>query len=1005
MKNNYSRLKWVALIILGGILFFLSQSVIAATAKTSKFQQQEISGIVSDQNGIPIPGVTITVKNTNKGVVTNLDGEYEITAPTNSTLVFSYIGFKKQEVTVDGREEISVQLEEDISALGEVKINAGYYNTTKRESTGNISRVTAEEIELQPVVSPIQALQGRMAGVSVVQNNGIPGTASQIQIRGQNSLRTSFENNGNLPLYIIDGVPIDSGPIHSFSGMTTSTTTGLDPLNTLNLSNIQSIEVLKDADATAIYGSRGANGVILITTKDGENFEQRTKISARLSTGVSEVPRFLDLLNTQDYLTLREEAFINDGATPTPTNAEDLLVWGQDRNTDWQEKLIGGTAETTNANLSISGGNRSTSFQLSSGFFKTGTVFPGDFGYKKLSTGLSLNHRNDNERFSARLSVNYGVDENNQFNSTNFVSNALSLPPNAPELYDDEGNLNWENSTWTNPLAATLNTSMANSQQMISNLGLSYKLSNSLLFKTSAGYTMLSSDELVKNPVEAYDPRLWDRARARSTNSITNRNSWILEPQLVYESNLGELALNALVGATFQESRSKNLRMSGVGFSNEKLVGNMASAESVFVLDNREINYKYNAIFARLGLNFKDRYLLNLTGRRDGSSRFGPEKRFANFGAIGGAWIFSESKGFQETLPWLSFGKLRGSYGVTGNDQIQDYGYLDTYSPTPAPGGLYPTQLVNPDYSWESNKKLEAAMELGFIEDRVRLQVSWYRNRSSNQLVGYSLPAITGFNSVQANLPATVENTGFEIEGSSINIQSKNFRWETSFNLTIPETKLVAFPEIEETAYANIYRVGEPLSISLLYRFNGIDPTTGLYIVDDINQDGRYNFEDRVVIKDLGRQFYGGIQNQLNYKDLSFSFLLEFIGQDGSKTYRGAPGGMANVFQEDFDNRWQDPGESSATQKASQATLSNQAYNNAINSEFFLSDASFVRLKSLALSYRLPFSKRFVNFSRIYLQGQNLLTFTNYKGLDAQVPGTRELPALRTISAGLEFNF
>lgn len=1006
MKNNYKRLKMVALVFVAVLLAMLAFSATAKAASINYSPQQEIeiSGTVNDENGLPVAGATVALEGLNRGTITDMDGNFTLFAPSNAVLVISYLGFTTQKIPIQNRNEIDIIMEQDVDALGEVKINAGYYNTTERERTGSISRVKGEEIELQPVVSPLQALQGRMAGVSIVQKTGIPGTASQLQIRGQNSLRTSFENNGNLPLYIIDGVPIDSSPLHSFSGITSSTSTGLDPLSTLNVSNIESIEVLKDADATAIYGSRGANGVILITTKDGRKYNQDTKFSGRIYSGISEVGKFLDLLNTEDYIQLREEAFENDELTPTATNGQDLLLWDQNRYTDWQKTLFGETAETTNANVSISGGNSNTAFQMSGGYFKTGSVFPGDFGYNKWTSGLSLNHRNKDNRFKAQLSLNYGVDKNNQFNSAGFVSSAMLLSPNAPALYNEEGSLNWENSTWVNPLAVTLNTSTANIQQFISNLGLSYEFVDGLLLKMNAGYTALNHDELVKNPVGAYDPRLWDRAQARSSHSLTTRNSWIIEPQIDYQTELGNLKIDALIGATFQERNTKNLRSSGVGYSNEKLVGNLDAAGAVYVSDNREILYRYNAIFARLGFNFHDRYLLNFTGRRDGSSRFGSGKRFANFGAIGAAWIFSDEKLF-ENASWLSFGKFRGSYGITGNDQIQDYGYLDTYSPTPAPGGLYPTQLVNPDYSWESNKKLEAALEMGFLKDRIRFQLSWYKNRSSNQLVGYNLPAITGFNSVQANLPATVQNTGLEIEASVIALQSSNWRWQTSLNLSIPETRLVAFPGIEESTYANSYLVGEPLSISRLYRFTGVDPDTGLYTVEDANESGAIDFEDRIVTRDLGRQYFGGLQNQMNYKNFSFSFLLEFVAQDGLETYRSAPGRRSNTFQSDFDNRWQSPGDSNVTQKASQAFASSSAFSIAGMSDYFISDASFVRLKSLALSYQIPWETKLFNSSRIFLHGQNLYTFTDYEGLDPQNPGSMSLPELRTITAGLEINF
>ncbi|UAB84851.1 SusC/RagA family TonB-linked outer membrane protein [Zunongwangia sp. SCSIO 43204] len=999
MKNNY---KCYNIAVLIPLLYIFFQLGTGKVYSQNNQNQQTISGIINDQDRLPLPGVNVLIKGSSTGTMSDMDGYYSLRASIGDTLVYSYVGYQtlEKELTPGFIGDLIMQPATD--ALSEVVINAGYYNTTERERTGNIARVTGKDIELQPVTSPIEALQGRMAGVSIVQRTGIPGTASQIQIRGQNSLRTTFENDGNLPLYIIDGVPIDSGPINSFSGMTTSSLTGIDPLNSLNLANIKSIEVLKDADATAIYGSRGANGVILITTKQGENFNQKTKINARISTGISEVSDFLDLLGTEDYIQLREEAFTNDGVSPTASNAEDLVLWNRNRETDWQEVLIGGTAETTNANINISGGNQTTAFQLSGGYFQTGTVFPGNFGYEKISTGISLNHKTKNNKLQLGLSINYGLDKNNQFNSANFLS-GITLSPNAPELYNQVGSLNWENSSWTNPLAVTLNKSTATTRQLISSMRVLYKITKDIEFTTSAGYTMLDNNELVKNPVEAYDPEVRDRAAARSSHSFTDRSSWIIEPQLNYNRTFSNWNLNALIGTTFQQRKTQNLRMSAVGYADNHLVGNLAAADAVYVSNNQDILYRYNAIYTRLGLQFRKRYLLNLTGRRDGSSRFGPNKRFANFGAIGGAWIFSEEN-LLNNLSWLSFGKLRGSYGITGSDQIQDYGYLDTYSATPAPGGLYPTQLVNPEYSWETNNKLEFGFELGFWDDQLRFQWSWYRNRSSNQLVGYSLPSITGFNSVQANLPATVENTGLEIEGTATIHQSDKWSWVSSFNLTFPNNKLISFPGIEETSYANIYRVGEPLSTRILYRFQGVDPQTGLYTVEDVNDDGNYDYEDRIVNKSIERRAFGGLQNQLSYENFSINFLMEFVFQEGSKVYRTAPGRMSNVLQQDFDNRWQSAGDTGTFQKPSQLSASNRAYSNAFNSDFGISDASFLRLKSLNLSYNLPVARSQFQAISLYIQAQNLFTLTKYKGLDPQIPGSTVLPALRTITAGLDIN-
>src|SRR5690606_16146041 len=488
--------------------------------------------------------------------------------------------------------------------------------------------------------------------------------------------------------------------------------------------------------------------------------------------------------------------------------------------------------------------------------------------------------------------------------------------------------------------------------------------------------------------------------------SFVKRLSWIIEPQIQYERNFGKLNLETLAGLTFQNSQNYLLLSVGTGYSDENLIGNLAAADEVQVNVNKNIEYNYNAIFGRLGLNWDKRYFINLTGRRDGSSRFGPNKRFANFGAIGSAWIFSEEEFIKRLLPFLSFGKLRGSYGTTGSDQIPDYGYLDTYESTPGPGGLYPTQLTNPDYSWEVNKKLETALQLGFIKDRINLGINWYKNRSSNQLVGYPLPAITGFTSVQANLPATVQNTGWEIALSTINFNTKDFSWQTFLNLTFPETELVAFKNLDQTSYRNKYKVGQPLNIALLYQYDGIDPETGLYKVKDLNEDGKYDFDDRAIIKNLGKKYYGGISNNIVYKGLSLQFLFEFVKQDNYAHLSAltAPGTYGNKST-DVLHAWTGSENVTDIQKLSQLTTANLAYSNAIKSNLTIGDASFLRLKTLSLSYQLPpgFLSRYnIKKCNLFIHTQNLFTITNYKGLDPQ--GGQVIPPLQTVTCGIKLN-
>ena len=995
MKNNYSRFTIIALITI--ILFLYAITVKGYGAEKEIYFQTTISGKVVDQEGLPIPGVAVNIKNSNNGTVTNLSGTYNIEAAPNATLVFSYLGFKKQEVPVKGRSQMNITLMEDVTSLDEVEINAGYYNTTRRESTGNISRVTAEEIEMQPVVSPLQALQGRMAGVEVIPGGDQPGMAPTIRIRGRNSLR----EEGNYPLYIIDGVPINSTPIESNSLLGT---TGIDPLSTLDLSSIQSIEVLKDADATAIYGSRGANGVVLITTKQGNYTDRGLQFSTY--TGVSWMPRRMDLLNTEEYLQLRRIAFENDGVEPTASNAPDLVVWDQERYTDWQEFFFGGTSAIQDINLATSGGNETTFYRLNGSYYKQGTIYPGDYDYQKVTGGLDLNHRSHDKKLRLNLKLNYGLDQISSVGDIDLGRNIFSLPPNAPPVFNDDGSLQWQG--WAeaglnNPFTGFFNTSETGSNNLLSSLYINYEILPGLKLRSNFGYNLFQSRELLKRPKKSYDPASWDQINNSSSHLDHFTDSWIIEPQVVYDRKIGKMNMNAILGGSFQERSTASKGINAEGYVAESLIGNLSAAERILESTSENLEYRYAAIFGRLGLDLNKKYFLNLTGRRDGSSRFGPGKRFANFWAVGGAWIFSEAPVFNpEGI--LSYGKLRASYGTSGSDHIGDYQYLDAYEATPGPGGLYPTQLYNPDYSWEVNKKLEAAIDLGFFKDRLNIGLSWYENRSSNQLVGYGLPAITGFRSVQANLPATVENSGVEAEISTTNIEHRNFSWRTSLNITVPKNELIEYPGIELSSYANTYRVGEPLSISLLYTYEGLDPETGFYKVRDVNEDDRYDYNDRVVVQHTGREYFGGITNDFSYKNFSLQFLVDFVKQEGDLELfnAGRLGNQREAVLIALD-------ENRHFQQISASSLANTSYLRVLESTFPIVDASFIRLRSLTLSYNLPISEKMgigIQNGKLFLNGQNLYTLTSYEGMDPEMPrGGMQFGNLRTITGGLQVQF
>ncbi|RAV27717.1 SusC/RagA family TonB-linked outer membrane protein [Sinomicrobium soli] len=969
--------------------------------------QQLVSGTVTTTEGQPLPGVNIIVKDRGHGTMSDENGAWSIRAAVGEILVFSFVGFKTREYMVEQSNTLDVVMEEDVNTLDEVVVNAGYYKVKDRERTGSIARVSGEDIELQPIVSPLETLYGRMAGVEISQQDGMPGSAPIIRIRGRNSLR----DDGNYPLYIIDGVPVNSKPIETDIGVRQGNLlmNNLDPLSTLNISDIESVEVLKDADATAIYGSRGANGVILITTRRGIGWNKKTQIEARWYTGIGQVERKMKLLNTEQYVEIREAAMTNAEKIPDGTNAPDIILWNTNRYTDWQEELLGGTASINNVNLSAYGGNSTTSFRINGSLQSQGNVFPEEMRNKRLTVGASISQRSENKKLGLDLKINYGIGLNESMAVNDIVNAAYKLLPNAPPLYNEDGSLHWEE--WLllnmdNPLAGKHSPVNTETHNIISNLMVSYKLFQGFIVKSSFGYTRMTNEILGKNFIDRLAPPLREGADHVMRKGFQKRLSWIIEPQITYGTTLGEGTLNTLVGVTFQKNESDRFGVVGTGFASESLVGDLRSAESYMITGVGSNEYKYNAIFGRIGYDYQKKYLINFTGRRDGSSRFGPGRRFSNFWAIGGAWIFTEEPFVKNYLPFLSFGKLRGSYGTTGSDNVGDYQYLDAYQSTDGPGGLYPTRLFNPDFVWEENRKLEAAIELGFFKDHINIGLSWYRNRSSNQLINYPLPAMTGFTSVTANSPATVQNTGWEMEVSTLNIQNKNLRWHTAFNISFSKNRLISFPNIEQSSYASLYMVGYPLETTPRFKFIGTNPETGFYEVEDVNQDGRYDQEDMIIRKTRGRQYYGGISNSISYKGFQCNFLIDFIKQKNHKGLPftdGAPGvsGWYNNRSIQEYEAWKN-GEMYI--EDSPAFYSTYLIANRSDVLGWV-DSSFIRLKTLSLSYDLPkiwLDNSGISALRIFISAQNLITITSYPGVNLESPPLIALPPLRMVTGGVQ---
>jgi len=970
----------------------------------------QITGTVTEASTqAPMAGVNVIVKGTTNGAATDAAGKYSLSAEDNDILVFSYIGYTSVEFPVNGRSVINIVLQEDTKSLNEVVINAGYWQVREKEQTGSISRLTAETIEKQPVSNPLQALQGRMAGVYIQQNTGMPGGAMKIQIRGQNSLRDGTDGlvNGNLPLYLIDGVPFTSTSLTSSA--ISGSIAGGNPLSTINPNDIESIEVLKDADATAIYGSRGANGVVLITTKQAN--AGKSKLDMDFYQGVGKVAHFMDMLSTPEYVTMRKEGFKNDGVTPGVSNATDLLVWDTTRYTNWQKEFIGGTANVTNGNISFSSGGNNTRFVLAGGYYREGTVFPGDHTFQRGTARLNVHHNSTDNRLQINTTINLTLS-NSDIPSTDFTRLAVTLSPNAPALYDDEGNLNWADGTWTNPLA-TLERKYSNrTNNLVTNISFGYEVLKGLRIKTNFGYTTMNVEENTTNPISSKDPQYASTTTGFSNFGYGKVRTWILEPLMDYNRTIGHGEFSALIGGTFQQSVQENQSMEGYGYTNDALLENLSAASTIVVGANDASEYKYTAAFARVNYNWKEKYIINLTGRRDGSSRFGPGNQFANFGAIGAAWIFS-SESFLGKSDWFSFGKLRMSYGTTGSDAIGNYQYLETFVTTRYPyagsSGLALNRLANPEYSWETNKKSEAGLELGFWKGRLNLSASYYLNRSGNQLVGLPLPLMTGQSSVQFNLPAVVENKGLELMINTRNIDKARFGWTTSVNFTLPKNKLLEFPSIEKfPAYQAKYDVGNSIFTYKGYEFGGVNPETGYYQVINQNEDNQFNALDYVGLKLKAQQYYGGISNTLRLGSVEVDFLFQFVKQKGFAYQQsfGYPGTISNqpdiVMQ-----RWQQAGDVTGIQRFAATDPTSAAiiaYYRQVSSDNIIQDASFIRLKNASVSWTFPkpwLTKTKLQQARIFIQGQNLLTFTDYIGLDPETQNSVVVPPLRMITAGV----
>ncbi|MDD2791788.1 MAG: SusC/RagA family TonB-linked outer membrane protein [Sediminibacterium sp.] len=962
----------------------------------------DIWGKVTDESGKPVVGASVMVKGANKGTITNNDGDFMLTGvDTKAILVISAINIEKIEIAVNNKTNVgNIIVRSKVDELDKIIIRA-YGTTTKRMNTGSISKITSEDIAKQPIADPLSALSGRVSGLQIRQFSGMPGSYQAVQLRGRNSIA-----NGNDPLYIVDGVPFPSSILNSTfvgGGVVSS------PLSNLNPSEIESIEVLKDADATAIYGSRGANGVILITTKAGNSGKPQTNI--RVYTGAGKISRTMKMLNTSQYLAMRREAFSNDGVVTTATNAKDLLLWDTTRYTDWQKTLIGETMHQTNADISVSGGTSQTQFSFGGSYYKETPTIPGNFSMQKYSTNVTVGHSSKNGAISLQLSTRYLFNHKVLPGGDGDITRMITLAPVAPALFKTDGSLNWENSTWENPFLNVYQVFTSNSENFITNLNLNVRITKNLRFKFSGGYDRLSTVDHQAQPMSSLNPSFNQTGSARFGNrSIANL---IGEPQISYEPKFNNANFLFTAGASFQSSQDNGLFQSAKGYTSDALINSIRAAATITTSSETKINYRYIGFFAHANYDYRKKYIVSATVRRDGSSRYGENSRFANFGSLGIGWIIS-SENFMKQQTVVSFAKLRASAGVTGNDQIGDYKYMDLYSP-----GIYPylgtttfspAQLFNNDYSWEKVKKYQVGADLGLWNNRVLVTANYYNNITENQLVSYPLPTLSGFSGILRNIPAVIRNNGIELEISATILSRKTFNWEISGNMTFPHNKLVSYQGLENSTYANRYVIGHPLSIFKKFEYTGVDPLTGVYTFNDFDNDGRITSpNDSKSIINTSQDFYGGLENTFRIGKVTASMLFSFAQELNGENYLSffsRPGLMVNQPDIVF-ARWQKPGDITGVQRFSISNATaNTAFSNYRQSNAAYSNASYIRLRNIYVAYDInsdKLRKKSILDFKLFVQCQNLFTITGFYGLDPE--SKTALPPNKMITGGIQIKF
>ena len=1007
------------------ILILLSTGIFAQS-------QVKVTGVVTDTSGEEMPGVNISIKGTTIGTITDLYGKFSINAPDKSSvLTASFIGYKKKEFKVGNQTTIKIVLEEDAQALDEVVISAGYTEVKRRDFTGAAGKANLTDMMKTPIASFDQALAGRIAGVQVSSNEGMPGSAFNIVVRGNNSLTQS-----NAPLYVIDGFPVEDANAAA-----------------INPSDIESLDILKDASATAIYGARGANGVVIITTKKG--VAGKATVTYNGSFSVQKISNKLDMLDPYEFVKLQTEVRTKaemDKTYFSPLGegknqvVRDLDYYRHASSYDWQDEIFR-TALTNNHYASLTGGKDGTRYSTSLSYLnQEGVIMNSDF--ERYQGRMSLDQK-INDRFSVNMNANYTRAITNGASPSSTVSSATSSLMYSvwgyrPLTYDDTDLLNslydpavdQANDYRFNPILSSREEYRKRIEDnLVANAFVEYKILNGLKAKVSAGYRLRNVlNESFNNSKTRYGNPSRSEGVNASMRTEENR-SWLNENILTYVKTFKKKHnINMLAGITFQSDYSKYYRMDVQQITNEALGMSGMDEGTPTKIESALSESKLMSYLGRVNYNYDAKYYLTASFRSDGSSKFLANNRWGYFPSASAAWNFNREAFAESASGWLSNGKVRLSWGLTGNNRVSDFAaYAKLYSSVtteyPFANSYYPgyalSSLPNADLKWETTAQTNLGLDLGFFNDRISLTVDIYNKVTRDLLLNADLPFTTGFSTAFKNI-GKMQNRGLELTIETQNIKTKAFTWNTNFNISFNRGKILDLNAGQETLLSTvsfdngyqtpsyIAQVGQPVGLMYgfvyegTYKYEDFDKTpSGDYILKanvpnnggdrssikpgtakykDINGDGSVNDDDRTIIGRGHPLHTGGFTNNFTYKNFDLSVFFQWsYGNDIINANRllfenGEPRKDTNMFAT-YADRWTPDNPNSDIPAV-------RGQGPKVFSSRVIEDGSYIRLKTLSLGYNFPATlvkKWTLSSARVFVSGDNLLTFTSYSGYDPEV--------------------